>query len=154
MNPSFALPASGNDRASRIPLSSDEIEGAGRYALRVLVVDDDRDAVLTLMALLRDEGYETRGAYRGREALDAVRDFAPHAVLLGIGMPDLNGYDAARRIRERYGESGPLLIAVTGWKQSSDRMLAEMAGFDHHVAKPYDPQALLALLKPLRSAGK
>lgn len=144
------------NRTSRPSLfaSSNEGETGGRYALRVLVVDDERDEVLTLMALLRDEGYETRGAYRGKEVLDAVRDFAPHAVLLDIGMPDINGYEAARQIRERYGVQGPMLIAVTGWKKSSDRMLAQMAGFDHHVAKPYDPMALLNLLKPLRTVGQ
>lgn len=79
------------------------------------------------MALLRDEGYETRGAYRGKDVLDVVRDFAPHAVLLDIGMPDINGCEAARQIRRRYGERGPMLIAVTGWKKSADKLLAEMA---------------------------
>jgi CheY-like chemotaxis protein len=131
--------------------SRTESEHVARSALRVLVVDDDRDEVLTLVALLRDEGHEARGAYRGKEVLDLVRDFDPHAVLLDIGMPDLNGYDAARQIRGRYGSASPLLIAVTGWKQASDRLLAQLAGFDHHVAKPYDPQLLLSLLKPLES---
>ncbi|HEY5899716.1 MAG TPA: response regulator [Burkholderiales bacterium] len=134
------------------PLSaSRESEGPPGYALRVLVVDDERDAVLTLMALLRDDGYEVRGAYRAKEALDLVRDFAPHAVLLDIGMPDIDGYEAARQIRSRYGEHGPLLIAVTGWKKSADKLLAKRAGFNHHVAKPYDAQALLGLLKPLKT---
>ena len=151
---SFATAGGDNPRAPFFA-SSGEGEAARRYALRVLVVDDDRDAVLTLMALLRDEGYEVRGAYRGKDALDLVREYAPHAVLLDIGMPDLNGYEAARQIRQRYGEEhGPLLIAVTGWNKSADKMLAQMAGFNHHVGKPYDPQALLALLKPLRTIGR
>lgn len=148
--------ATAGDKGSRAPFfaSSRDGEAAGRYALRVLVVDDERDAVLTLMALLRDEGYEVRGSYRGKDVMDIVREYAPHAVLLDIGMPDLNGYEVARKIRSRYGEEhGPLLVAVTGWNKSADRMLAQMAGFDHHVAKPYDPQALLALLKPLRTIG-
>lgn len=121
----------------------------GRVAdsrVRVLVIDDERDAVLTLVSLLREEGYDARGAYRGMEVLDLVRDFNPAAVLLDIGMPDLNGYEAARKIRERYGELRPMLIAVTGWNKSADKMLAKIAGFDHHVGKPYDPGALLALL--------
>ena len=117
----------------------------------MLVVDDERDEVLTLVALLRDEGYDARGAYRGKDALELVRDFDPQAVLLDIGMPDLNGYEAARLIRKRYGSASPLLVAVTGWKKPSDRLLAELAGFDHHVAKPYDPQLLLSLLKALES---
>jgi CheY-like chemotaxis protein len=124
-------------------------EELGRSALRVLVVDDDRDEVLTLVALLREEGYDARGSYRGKDVLDLVRDFDPQAVLLDIGMPDLNGYEAARLVRSRYGSASPLLIAVTGWKKASDRLLAELAGFDHHVAKPYDPQLLLSLLRGL-----
>ena len=137
---------------SPAPAGSPEHADASRAELRILVVDDERDAVLTLVALLRDEGYDARGAYRGKEVLDLIRDFAPHAVLLDIGMPDLNGYEVARQIRQRWGSVAPLLIAVTGWKQSSDKMLATMAGFDHHVAKPYDPQVLLELLAPLRSS--
>lgn len=126
-----------------------EAERPSRDARRVLVVDDDRDEVLTLVALLRDERYDARGSYRGKEVLDLVRDFDPHAVLLDIGMPDLNGYEAARLVRGRYGSASPLLIAVTGWKKASDRLLAELAGFDHHVAKPYNPQHLLSLLKSI-----
>ena len=128
-----------------------EAERFGASALRVLVVDDDRDEVLTLVALLRDEGYDARGSYSGKDVVDLVRDFDPHAVLLDIGMPDLNGYEGCRLIRSRYGSASPLLIAVTGWKKASDRVLAELAGFDHHVAKPYDPRLLLSLLKTLQN---
>ncbi|HEU4440828.1 MAG TPA: response regulator, partial [Burkholderiales bacterium] len=70
---------------------------------RVLVADDDKDAVLILTALLRDEGYEVRGVHRGAEVLDAVFNFAPDVVLLDIGMPQMSGYEVARRLRERYG---------------------------------------------------
>jgi DNA-binding response OmpR family regulator len=146
------LQSAGRDGGSApAPDSPRWSEGAGRTTLRVLVVDDDRDEVLTLVALLRDEGYDARGAYRGKDTLDLVRDFDPQAVLLDIGMPDLNGYDAARLIRSRYGSASPLLIAVTGWKKPSDRLLAELAGFDHHVAKPYDPRLLLSLIRPLET---
>lgn len=149
----YRLQSAGRDRGSGplAPVARHEGERIAPAALRVLVVDDDRDEVLTLVALLRDEGHEARGAYRGKEVLELVRDFDPQAVLLDIGMPDLNGYEAARQIRSRYGSASPLLIAVTGWKKASDRLLAQLAGFDHHVAKPYDPQLLLSLLKPLQS---
>jgi CheY-like chemotaxis protein len=73
----------------------------------------------------------------------------PDAILLDIGMPKITGYEAARRLRQRYGDECPMLIAVTGWKQASDKILASLAGFDHHVAKPYDPAALTALLSKL-----
>jgi len=144
-------PGERNSKRGAVSASSPEGERAGQYALRVLVVDDERDAVLTLVALLRDDGYEVRGAYRAKEALDLVRDFAPHAVLLDIGMPDLDGYEAARQIKKRHGPASPMLIAVTGWKKEADKVRAQLAGFDHHVAKPYDPQAILGLLRRLRT---
>jgi CheY-like chemotaxis protein len=121
----------------------------GPYPLRVLVADDDRDAVDSLMELLRDEGYDVRGVYTGLDVLDKVRDFSPDVVLLDIGMPHITGYEAARALRERYGSARPHLIAVTGRANANDRNLAQLAGFDHHVAKPYDPNELLALLRPI-----
>jgi CheY-like chemotaxis protein len=125
-------------------------EVAPRRSLRVLVADDDRDEVLTLVALLREEGHETHAAYGGRDVMRMVREFAPDVVLLDIGMPDRNGYDLARQITLRYADRRPRLIAVTAWTKPSDRMLSEMAGFDHHVPKPYDPRELLSLIRPLR----
>lgn len=119
-------------------------------ALRVLVVDDDRDTVLTLTTLLRDEGYDTKGVYQGNEVMAALRDFEADAVILDIGMPDRNGYDVARQIRQRYGEQRPMIIALTAWTKPSDRMLAQMAGFNHHMPKPCDPNLLSALLAPLK----
>jgi DNA-binding response OmpR family regulator len=127
-------------------------EGLERRKLRVLVVDDNRDEVLTLMEIVRDEGHDARGIYNGRDVLDAVREFDPDVVLLDIGMPDRNGYDVARKIVERYEDRRPRLVAVTGWKKSSDRMLAQMAGFDHHIAKPYAPTEIVAVLRP-RDSG-
>jgi DNA-binding response OmpR family regulator len=130
---------------------STEATGRERLAqrpLRVLVVDDNRDEVLTLMEIVRDEGHEARGVYGGRDVLDAVREFNPDVVLLDIGLPDRNGYDIARKIVQQYEEQRPRLVAVTGWKKSSDRMLAQMAGFDHHIAKPYAASEIVAVLKP------
>jgi len=128
-------------------------EGSPRRKLRVLVVDDNRDEVLTLMEIVRDEGHEARGIYGGRDVLDAVREFQPDVVLLDIGLPDRNGYDVARKIVQQYEDKRPRLVAVTGWKKSSDRMLAQMAGFDHHIAKPYDPAEIVAQLKPRESSS-
>jgi CheY-like chemotaxis protein len=118
---------------------------------RVLIADDDRDGTLTLSTVLELEGYEVRAVHGGQDALDAAREFRPHAVVLDIGMPKVTGYDCARRLRQRYGEHCPLLIALTGWKQASDKILANLAGFDHHVAKPYEPAEVLRLLAKLRS---
>jgi CheY-like chemotaxis protein len=123
-------------------------ESAGvrpRRRLRILVADDDRDAVATLAALLAHEGHQVREVYRGSEVLRMVREFAPDVALVDIGMPGMTGYDVAREIRTVFG-ARPMLVAVTGWKKASDRIAAKMAGFDHHLAKPFDPAALLALL--------
>lgn len=119
-------------------------------ALRIVLADDDRDATLSLSTLLKLEGYEVRHVYDGGATLEAVREFEPDLVLVDIGMPKLSGYDVARHVRERYGKQRPVLVALTGWKQASDKILATLAGFHHHVAKPYDPAALLALIRRLQ----
>jgi CheY-like chemotaxis protein len=116
---------------------------------RILVADDDADTVLSLTALLRDEGYEVRGVHRGAEVLQAIFHFAPDVVLLDIGMPQMSGYDVARTLRERYGSARPTLIAVTGRTGEADRQQARAAGFEHHVGKPYEPRALLRLIGEL-----
>lgn len=116
---------------------------------RILVADDDKDTVLSLTTLLREEGYNVRGVYRGSEVLQAVFHFAPDIVLLDIGMPHMSGYDVARTLRERYGSARPVLIAVTGRAGALDRAQSQAAGFEDHVVKPYDPRALLELLAGL-----
>jgi len=112
-----------------------------------LIADDERDTVLTLMALLREEGHETRGVHKGRDVLAMVRQFEPDVVLLDIAMPDATGWDVAREICEIYGDKRPMLIAISGvYNQSADRILGKMAGFDYYIANPYDPSVLLKLL--------
>lgn len=132
-------------------VQSPAAEGAARpkRRLRIIVADDDRDHVITLAALLADEGHEVRELYRGSEVVRMVRDFDPDVALIDISMPGMNGYDAAREIRQEFGKKRPMLIAITGWKQSSDRILATLAGFDHHVPKPFDPKDILELISPL-----
>jgi CheY-like chemotaxis protein len=125
----------------------------GVQPLRVLIADDDRDGTATLLMLLELEGYVVRAVHGGQEALDQAREFKPDVVLLDIGMPKITGYEAARRLRQRYGDECPVLIAITGWKQASDKILASLAGFDHHVAKPYEPTALISLLARVRPAA-
>src|SRR5881394_4011514 len=120
-----------------------------RRPQRILLADDDRDATLSLATLLKLEGYEVRHVYDGGATLEAVREFEPDIVLVDIGMPKISGYDVARRVCDRYGKQRPVLVALTGWKQASDKILATLAGFDHHVAKPYDPGKLLELVRSL-----
>ncbi len=114
--------------------------------MRIVIADDERDAADTLAALLETEGHSVRAVYSGREALHAAANFAPDVILLDVGMPDISGYEAARRLRDRYADGCPALIAVTGWKKASDRILATIVGFDRLVAKPYETRELLAAL--------
>jgi DNA-binding response OmpR family regulator len=119
--------------------------------LRIVVADDDRDAVHTLATLLRDEGHDVHGVDKGDEVMRVVRLLRPDVVILDIAMPGQSGYAVAHEIAAAYyGVRKPLLIAVTGqYKRPADAMLSRMVGFDHHLLKPYDPQHLFALIQPL-----
>jgi len=116
---------------------------------RVLIADDHRDSVLTLGILLRSEGYQVELVESGKQALLQADRFRPHVVLLDIEMPDCSGYDVAQELNRRYGNECPVLVAVTSHDQDEDRRTAEKSGFDHFVAKPYSPWAMLKLLQGL-----
>ncbi len=132
--------------ASNSELSHDAASRPTAKRLRVLIADDDRDAAASLEVLLNDEGHHTFCVYRGSDVLRMVNDFKPDVVLLDIGMPGMSGYDVALDLRERYGSEKPALIAVTAWAKLADKLMAKYTGIDHHVTKPYDPQALLELI--------
>jgi PAS domain S-box-containing protein len=119
--------------------------------LRILIVDDNRDSADMLATLLAFSGHETFTANDGLAAVDTAQNFQPDVIFLDIGLPLLNGYEAARRIRERQSEKRPLLVALTGWGQDQDRRRSEDAGFDAHLVKPIDDQVLGKLLEELRS---
>jgi CheY-like chemotaxis protein len=143
--------------AGPLPSANSAPESAADVAvgpLRVLIADDDHDAVLTLMSILRHEGFDTRGVYRGNDVLQAAKDFTPDAVLLDITMPGMSGYDLARAFRELHGDKGIVLVAVTAWKQPSDKLLAKMVGFNHHFSKPYDVQAIIDVLAAVKPKPK
>ena len=126
-------------------------EGEGeRRPQKVLVVDDNRDATESLTHLLRLMGHEIRAAYDGLEAVEAALDFAPDVVLLDIGLPIMNGYEAARRIRKQPRGEEIRLVAVTGWGQDSDKRRALQAGFDHHLTKPVSVEDLESVLHASR----
>jgi len=113
---------------------------------RVLVVDDNRDAAKSLAAMLRMMGNETEIAYDGVEALVAAERFRPEVVFLDIGMPRMNGYDAARRLREEPWGREAFLVALTGWGLDEDRRRSQEAGFDLHLVKPVGTERLRELL--------
>jgi CheY-like chemotaxis protein len=115
-------------------------------------VDDNRDAADSLAVLLRVDGNDTRTAYDGPEAVEVAEVFQPEVVLLDIGLPKLNGYDVARRIRQQAWGHGATLIALTGWGKDEDRRLSQEAGFNFHLVKPVDLAALEKLLNGVQTA--
>ncbi|HSD29224.1 MAG TPA: PAS domain S-box protein [Vicinamibacteria bacterium] len=119
---------------------------AGPRALRILVVDDNHDAADSLGMLLRMMGNEVHTAHDGVEALGAVAAFHPDVVLLDLGLPKLDGFEVADRIREQRGGADVLLVALTGWGRSEDRRRSREAGFDHHMTKPVEFKALQQFL--------
>ncbi len=120
-------------------------------ARRILLVDDNRDSAESLAMLLTLAGNETHTAHDGLEAVEAAAAFRPDVVLLDIGLPKLNGYEACRRIREQPWGKTMVLVAVTGWGQEEDRRKSKDAGFDAHMVKPVDYAALMKLLASLTS---
>jgi CheY-like chemotaxis protein len=119
--------------------------------MRILVVDDSRDAADICATLLELSGHRVQTAYSGRRALELAEEFRPHLFLLDIGLPDIDGYQLARRIRAMPWGHTAQLVAITGWGQEEDRRRAAEVGFDHHLTKPVAAEALDRLLRKLAS---
>ena len=140
----------------RLPLAAakcdETMRGAGNgqprapNVRRVLVADDNRDSADLLGEIVAQLGSEVTLAYDGEEAVERARAFQPDVAVLDIGMPKMDGYEAARRIRSESGERSVKLVALTGWGQAEDRRRAREAGFDEHLVKPVELAALRALL--------
>jgi PAS domain S-box-containing protein len=133
---------------ARVPASANSPhENTPVAARRILVVDDNADAAASLAMLLELDGHVTRIAHSGGAALVAASEFEPQLVFLDIGLPDISGYEVARRLRELPGlRVCPRLVALTGWGSEEDRRQAEAAGFAAHLVKPVDPAALGAVI--------
>jgi two-component system, sensor histidine kinase len=158
----------GSEFVIRLPRSA-LISGAGEKTVepaavapatgprgKVLVVDDNRDAAETLALVLEMFGHQMLIGHSGREALDLGSRERPDAIILDIGMPDMTGYEAARRIRREAWGRKTFLLAITGWGQEDDKEAARAAGFDGHLTKPVDPdqvELLLANFLDARSAA-
>jgi PAS domain S-box-containing protein len=119
--------------------------------VRILVADDNRDSADTLAMLLEFGGHEVRKAYDGLAALELAEQFRPQIALLDIGMPQMDGYQTARGIRDRAWGNAVFLVALTGWGQDQDRRRAAAAGFDRHLTKPVDPDELARLIVQVKS---
>jgi len=121
---------------------------------RILVVDDNADAALTVGTLLRAWGHDVHTAFNGPAALEEAHSFRPEIVLLDIGMPGMSGYDVARELRARPIDPGTIIIALTGYGRESDRERSFEAGFDYHLTKPPDPSTLESLLALPTGSGR
>jgi signal transduction histidine kinase/ActR/RegA family two-component response regulator len=143
----------GSEFTVRLPLTQaatqanvSKISEASTQPFRILVIDDNIDAAQSMTMALELLGYETQAAHTGHSGLQLAERFQPDVVLLDIGLPDLNGYGVARRIRSSSAGKNMLVIAVTGWGQEADKQLALDAGFDCHLTKPVDFNELRELL--------
>jgi len=119
---------------------------ANTVGRKILVVDDNQDSADSLSLLLTLHGAEVTTAYDGIAAIETASRIVPDVVILDIGLPGLNGYDAARRIRSLPGGDRIMLIAATGWGKTADRLMSKSAGFDHHLVKPIELNTLISLL--------
>lgn len=135
--------AAGQDGDSALPVRK----------LRVLIVDDDRDTTLTLSALLREDGYETKGVHDGSEAMAALGEFDPDVLISDINMPGMSGWELARHIRKAGYRGRPILIAISGqFTKAADKLLSQSVGFQHFFAKPCSANVLLKVLAPLAAS--
>jgi PAS domain S-box-containing protein len=132
---------------SKRPKKEASQAGTATLPRRVLIADDNRDAAESLAMLLRMQGHDVAVVHDGREALTAFDRFQPEVALLDIGMPEVNGYEVARIVRQGTLGRAVTLIAVTGWGQDGDKAEALAAGFNHHFTKPIEPDQLSALIR-------
>jgi CheY-like chemotaxis protein len=150
-------PGQGSEFTVTLPLAAEQkpAKAAGAHdaaqipSRRILVVDDNRDAADSLSMVLKFLGADVRVARDGPEALEAFEAYYPSVVLLDIGMPGMDGYEVARRIRAQSPGPRPTIVALTGWGQENDRREAREAGFDHHMVKPAEIGALKELLRSI-----
>ena len=129
-----------------------EQQGSGETASkrRLLVVDDNRDAAESMSMLLEMWGHEVAFAYDGPSALQTAERLQPQAVFLDIGLPGMDGYEVAARLRALPQAREAVLIAITGYGQEDDRLRSRRAGIDHHLVKPVAPDALRNLIDSLQ----
>jgi PAS domain S-box-containing protein len=133
------------------PAALPEADGSpDRIRYRILVADDNIDSARMLAKILGQRGHEVRVMYDGHSTIDATKSFLPELAILDIGMPEMNGYEVARRLRSEFGDR-IVLVAITGWGQEEDKRLAREAGFDHHLTKPVDYDAIENLLAKVTS---
>lgn len=148
------LPMATTNLGSARPKRRDtDVPNRPRQARRILVVDDNVDGAQSLGLVLRMLGHSTALAHDGQMALEVAQSYRPDLILLDIGLPGLNGYEVAERLRQLPDFRDVVLVAVTGWGQEEDRRRSKEAGFDHHLTKPADPAVIEQFLKSLSGHG-
>ncbi len=155
----FSTPGEGSEFVVRLPLqpiSAALAENAPvksnpkNQALRILVIDDNVDTVLGFSLLLKATGHDVRTAHDGLNIIQLTDEFHPDVIMLDIGLPGLNGYEVAKKIREQPAGKDIVLIALTGYGQDSDRQSSIDAGFDHHLVKPARFEQLVQILDTIK----
>ena len=151
-------PGQGSEFSLRLPVSKvavpkpEEVPTAGAAPaeaakVRVLVVDDNEDSARAVARIISRQGYDVEVAYDGPAAVEAALAHQPAFVFLDIGLPGMNGYEVATRLRQEDSMKSALFVAVSGYGEEGDRRRSREAGFDQHLVKPVDPDALLALMR-------
>ncbi len=141
----------GDPAGAAVPAAEQSVSAP--LTLRIAVVDDNEDSADSLAMLLEMQGHEVRVANDGLAAVELLAGFQPQAVLLDIGLPGIDGFEVARRVRGQPWGRPMLLIALTGWGQQQDKEASAQAGFDHHLVKPVDPDTLAPMLERLARPG-
>ena len=134
---------------SMADVSKSPVTATTARRFKILVVDDNHDSALSLAMMLSIMGHDTRTAHDGESAVSTAETFLPDVILLDIGLPKLNGYEVAQRIRETSWGTSMYLIAVTGWGQDEDRQRSSEVGLNLHMVKPVEPSALEKVLATL-----
>jgi CheY-like chemotaxis protein len=159
-------PGKGSEFVVRLPVAASMVQTAKvkgtsdsvghTVRRRILIADDNQDSARSLAIMLKFLGNEVQTAHDGQEAVDLAASYQPEVVLLDIGMPKLNGYDAASYIRQQPWGRSVVLIALTGWGQEEDKRRSQEAGFDYHLVKPVEPDVLKKVLKsaPSKADGR
>lgn len=147
------LPAIAAPTAATVPSSFPSDQSRGR-ALRILVVDDNVDATTTLAVLSRARGHEVRETHDGPTAVEVAREYRPNLILLDIGLPGMNGFEVAKKVREELELGKVVLVAMTGYGQEADKMRSQEVGFDHHLMKPANFDQVTPILESISVAGE
>jgi CheY-like chemotaxis protein len=128
-------------------------EATTQFRRKVLIVDDNQEAAITLSIVVRMFGSEVRTAGDGQEGIQAAAEFLPDVILMDLRMPGMNGYEAVRHIRRQSWGEQMLIVALTGWGQDEDRQRTREAGFDHHLVKPVESSELQKVLETVATSA-